>query len=930
MNESFEKLTNEAAVELKVILPLVQSLGYQLSDISPKHPVVFQEGRRGRKHEADFVLFAGPVQNEETSLLVIEAKPLSSDLDEARRQAESYALALRAPIVLTCDGNTLEVWQLNLARSSEKILSVPVSEVEARQGEIERHLKKEIVVAYCKALHGKRIVEATGDFGRYEDAELRRTLNFTRAVARRLKHSDGATVIKSSELAELSRSGALIVAASGIGKTSLSNMLLRSELTQRRQRERGKIPVHIPFPDLRSEESILSFAAKRLNAYNASVSEGTIGTVMQSDGVTLILDEFDKLPQNEQRAREAEIRLLLRDNDGQISIFVFSRVSSKPILPLPTYQLEPLDHQEKVAVMQMRGVDQAALALHRMPPLLNELCGNPLLLSLASDHYKQTGHFPHRIEQIFRTWLDRTIQDSTRDLAAAGRREQALGILANDIVKRRRSATEAMALLENAGLPSAMINDLVGCDAIVIDAGMVGFHHEALADYLRALTISRLPSDALHTAISSLQMERDSLFPILLMALLPSSEAQALLWKRLTHIEFGVYVEVLRYRADISARMPTADTQQLGLQFLGDLRDGVTVPLRGFFPALGEAVVSELAEGDARDLAVIGVVSEHSATYSFRPLETGVPPVSVSSPTNNPKIYGIDLAPSGLRLDSGRLLGLQHLRDALFEVVDGRHLTGRLEWATERLTSRLHYLRNKHGIALTVTTPLADWKAFLSSNSSQVVLSDWPLKFLFSIRTVLDDIDALQALGRNQLADDSPYLDREARQPELDQRSLGQKLDEHYRKMQIIYRELAEESFGAVKEQLGFYSALPVRWHITVVIRASSDRRGASIRYKWMPVAEWDQAGAEVHFGDVSPPVTDDYFDIVNDELRRLGRLTKYTVVSTGSRILSSLDHFNDRVRRPESSPLREACHELRRDLERLLSGIPNQDRARP
>lgn len=37
---------NEASVETRLILPLLEALGYEKSDISPKHPVIFQEGKK--------------------------------------------------------------------------------------------------------------------------------------------------------------------------------------------------------------------------------------------------------------------------------------------------------------------------------------------------------------------------------------------------------------------------------------------------------------------------------------------------------------------------------------------------------------------------------------------------------------------------------------------------------------------------------------------------------------------------------------------------------------------------------------------------------------------------------------------------------------------------------------------------------------------
>jgi hypothetical protein len=924
MADGFAKLRNEAMVELRVIVPLFQPLGYELDDISPKHPVVFQEGRTGRPHEADFALFAGPVHNEDTSLVVVEAKSPEDDIDKGRRQAVSYASALRAPILLTCDGKAVEVWQLNLARSSEKVLSFAVSEIEGRWSDLQRYLRKETVIDYCRRVSGKSIIDATADFGRYEDAELRRTLSFDRSIDRRLKNLETGSIISSCGLVDVAPPGGVIAAPSGLGKTDLSHKLLRSAISRRWRDGAGPVPLHIPLLDLRSNESILAFAAKRLTPYNASVTDRSIPSVIRDQGLTLILDEFDRLGDEDRLSRESEIRLLLRDY-ANLCVFVFSRLSARPALVLPTYELTPLDDEEKVAVLQAKGTPGPATVLQLMPPLLRDLCSNPLILIRTVDHFRATGSFPDRIEQIFRTWLDQTIRSSARSPAARAQRETALGLLAQQKARGRMLATEAVAHLGRAGSPPKLLDDLIRCDALAVNSGTVGFQHEALADYLRALAISRLASPDLSAAIEASEFEAGSLFPVLLMALLDALEAQGILWRRLADIDFATYLEVLRYRADVSAQMPSIDRAELTSGFLRDLHEGVAVPLDAFFPALRAPLLGELVKADTEDFSVVGAADAQSASYSFVPAGTTISFNADDLISRGYALRWILLAPAGLRLDSGRLLGLQNLREALLKLVDARHLRGRLEWTSERLTSRLHYLRNERQLDLAVTAPLADWHAFLAPQADAVVLSNLPSQFLFSIRSLLDDIEMLRANGRDQLADASPRLGQAWGQ-HLDNAALGRALNEHYRMMQMLYREVAEESLAPVVKQLAFYNALPVRWQITVVGRGSPF--GPTIYDNWMPVEGWDQAGADIAFSDEPAPWEEVGFVKMRDELQRLGRLNKHTAIFGGGwRLLSSLYNLNSQIVDTESSPFGDACAQLKHDVERLFSEMPSHDR---
>lgn len=90
---------NEADVEVKLVLPLLEALRYRADDIAAKYSVVFQEGRRGRKHEADFVVFDGPRHDRDTSLLVVEAMRLGiRDCHEVLKELIGHQLLDGGPI----------------------------------------------------------------------------------------------------------------------------------------------------------------------------------------------------------------------------------------------------------------------------------------------------------------------------------------------------------------------------------------------------------------------------------------------------------------------------------------------------------------------------------------------------------------------------------------------------------------------------------------------------------------------------------------------------------------------------------------------------------------------------------------------------------------------------------------------------------------
>src|ERR1019366_2478032 len=129
----------------------------------------------GRKHEADYVCFNGPVRDRNSSLLVVEAKTPGEDLPDGKKQAESYAANLRAPIFLLTNGVRLQVWQFQWSQESTTIIDIPLAELSANRGKIEQSISKQALVDYCERLKIKTILLASATYDRYETAELART-----------------------------------------------------------------------------------------------------------------------------------------------------------------------------------------------------------------------------------------------------------------------------------------------------------------------------------------------------------------------------------------------------------------------------------------------------------------------------------------------------------------------------------------------------------------------------------------------------------------------------------------------------------------------------------------------------------------------------------------------------------------------------------
>jgi hypothetical protein len=248
-------LSSEAAVEWHVIEPLLTRLKYDKDDVSPKHTVVFQEGGKGRKHEADFVVFSGRPHGDSTSLMVIEAKRPGKHT--AKKQAESYQHAVRAPFTVIIDGSTIEVWQYQPANESELVIQpILLTDLEADFGRLSLVLAKEAATAHKQLLHQPSVGATLFNWTGYLNAELDRLDNCGVLIDRNLRISEEMAPIDSASVVTAYKGGAVITASSGMGKTSLAVTLTRKSLKEYGTDPASRMPVVVPCTEIPDDQTI--------------------------------------------------------------------------------------------------------------------------------------------------------------------------------------------------------------------------------------------------------------------------------------------------------------------------------------------------------------------------------------------------------------------------------------------------------------------------------------------------------------------------------------------------------------------------------------------------------------------------------------------------------------------------------------------------
>lgn len=871
--------SNEGNVEAHFVMPLLSALGYAADDIDTKFPVIFQEGRLGRKPEADIVCFNGTDHSRDTSLLVVEAKRPGEGLSDGRAQGESYQANLRAPLLLLTDGENLEIWQYQDTRDNVLVLGSSVSQLAAERGRVEQYIGKQAVIDYCASFGFKTIAQAAIDYSRFDTAEMRRILHRERldpSISRQLSRRQAQpSLVVSNQLLTKCPTGAVILAPSGYGKTTLSRQIHQIAIEDRRGATTGKLAFDVPLPDLeQSGLSLIEFMRRRLAAHCPAVTEQAFTQILRRDGAVVICDGLDRTLYDFRKQVTSELAQALRDY-SDFQLFVLSRIDMQPVLPLPVLELQELDAQDirKVeALIQARKSVPYAPSFDRMTPTLQSLCANPLLCHQILEYCARHGAYPEKLDTLFRSWLDNVLDTEPNDFASLALREQALTIIAEATKAAPISRVKALAIITENGIAPDVLNTLVSCHALRTEGGAIEVSHEALADYLRTKVIVTMDDEQVLALIPSLNVPQESFFPVLLMAQLPNKKLQSALWRKLSATDPSRYFDALRYRSDLSQEVKDTSPDERARIFIEDILDGIELPLDAFFPHMRRSIAENLLDDPAATFAATGVFETEPASvhYTLHARE-GSERVAVGQPRGPGIRRGVNLDLSRYRVDSGRLLGTRLLKDELLDAVRQQRLDAGPAWAGERLIGRVRFLCEEFGFPFNLDGRLEELDAALRPNADEWVnTGSFGHGEHFSIQSVLGDIALLRTHGHDAL---DPWWLRlgwsatTVNQPEAVEQELTH---ETYRRAQQIFAEVVSLTLPIFARPNSYFAALPVRWQFYVGNDEPAERHGAAMRGH--PVASWDDAGADVVFEQNIRDVPDLDWDKAAQDLAALGR----------------------------------------------------------
>ncbi|VXB83425.1 conserved hypothetical protein [Massilia sp. 9I] len=917
--------SNEAAVELQIVMPLLFALGFGIDDIAAKVPVALKEGtKRGRPFEADFVAYSAALHDRDTSLLVVEAKAPGESLDEARKQGESYALALRAPGLLVTDGVHLQVWQLQPTLENTLVFESPLSVIKDKRGELEQLIGKQALIAHSASLLHKKLAPSP-DFWAYESAEMRRAQGSSTAISRVLLAESGERVHSANLLPNYPQ-GAVITAPSGYGKSTLATVLLREGIEQRWHASELPLPVDVPLVDLHeSNDSLIDFVHARIAAHLPQLTVSAIQDIARRQGLLLICDGYDRTEQAGRPFLEAQLRQIGRDYPKS-RLFVFSRGSVAPHLPLPRLKLQSLDPAERRSMATaMAGVD---FPLSLMPRLLVDLCEIPLVLGRVIAFWLANRRFPNRLDELFEYWVQQFTVDPSLPPTQIVLRRKILTVLARELGIRSLTPSEALDLTLANGAGHQIFDALVECGALVMSTTSVELVHEGLADHLRARTLAALPHDELYSALAAIDVDEESLMPVLLIALLEDPDSRAHIWKRLREMSLPRYIDAIRFSGiedDLYSRYSHEVVEQ---RLAEEMADSIESLVDAFFPSISSEIKGSLANrpDPVPGICLVTKISlepDACLVYSLQPSSANT--IRIERPSSDMTRHYISLAADQIGAHSGRYLGAIAVRNGLNEVVQHRRFRGGILLANERTIGRLRFLHEAYQFPTDPAEPLNMLLDRLQEikhmrEAGGAFGSSAPS---FTIMSMIEDVELLLASGFDRLdwwwLQYGMLTDMTA-----NSRNIERYLQEHYRRMTALYFEIVIASFERVSKQFSLFQVAPVRWDLVVTPSSYSDL--PTEYWRWLPVANETDAGTDVTFYDSEPLEhirEEEHDSLLELELRRLGRSANHYSIS-GSRSIPDPGSRDWRGQLTgETSAMRAAVRFIEDDVKFLFRDLP-------
>lgn len=569
-NFSKEKIQSEAEVRSKLIVPLLELLGYPSECRTEEWPVYGWAGGTplGAK-AADFAMFSSADFAEhrnnnaedikwvyEHSLLIFEAKKTTEAIKKVG-QPMFYAAWTRAIAYVISNGIDFEAYIVDANYTDRLVLACRVSELPEKWGYLEE-------ITYKKVLEKKSACKLySNDFkcdlyATYCNAVLTKCEEKTRNVIQRdmLEKDKKKAEEKPYEmLCDMKK--LVITAEPGAGKTHLLYMLQKEFL----KRKADIVPVIIEaryFSRLFS--SIEDAVFHEIQPYQNMITIEKIKEDIKLGKFAILIDGYDELEQNTDWFRK-----LIFDcaNQTESCIFVTSRIenyNNEFKGEFEHYKIKPLSDEQINAYLKESTKDMVSIYRQNITKDLLELLRIPLYLNMfvevvcASEDYA----IPKNLAEMFQSFVQNSFGNKL-SIPVKVKVQKVLAEYAHETLIEAESEEKLVEILEkhhaDIFYPDIKRSGL-------LDNGNQGprFYHKLMQEYFAAKAIAEYDEEKLDLWLKNYAKEK-AYFEVLgfLTGILSNKERQNQVLDYLEKTDIHLYAKALRQRRNFSSSIEQVD-----------------------------------------------------------------------------------------------------------------------------------------------------------------------------------------------------------------------------------------------------------------------------------------------------------------------------------------------------------------------------------
>jgi hypothetical protein len=759
----------------------------------------------------------------------------------------------------------------------------------------------------------------------------------TSAIIRRLCERDTKREQHSAELLDLRSRGAVITAPSGYGKTVLARTLVYETIERRWDGTLDVLPIDLFLPDfVQSAKGLGAFLAERVAAHKAGFSDAMLKEIARDVGLLIVADGFERIEPSKRPWVAGQLRTLLADQP-RTSVYIMSRAQAAPIgLGLPTLELLGYSRDElhKLAHLRALADPNAYHVFSNAPDYVYSISEIPLIADQVLAHYTSTGSYPTDLSTLFEEWLERILAESSTIDRALDR--QLLRKIAVETADQPLDIARACELCASRSDPEVTLRRLAEQDAISVRGTTVELQPEALADNLRAVQFwasnPRLDQNRLNT----LPFDPSSHFALLLVSAAPSADARREAWEAVARSDIRLAIRSLRF-AGFDNPFTGEITEADSIRLARDLQSTIETLITSHLGPIGALLREEIAGQPVERLGVHATVGEDDIGYTFfdaADVDDKAVLVGLDEWGRAPRMYSHALRRMGFGPEAGRVLGVDCLKMAIYELVKQRSLSGGPIWTEERTFGRLRHLSRSYELPLD-PTDFEKALDLLEPNSGEWVSGNsFRPGQQFPIDELLSDLRWLIDRGIMRMDrwwDDLDLLDLDKADA---QQRFTRTIDTYYRRLQLAYNEVVEYSIPALRPHLRTLRTMPLRMEIIAEVNTGVS---ASLNILRWPVRSYAEAGADTNFSeehhfDLSEEFFLSYLKRTHDLLAKLGRPFSEPSIQWSRISTPNLDGAETAFGSlpDESAIVSGSMRWLKEDLEGLFSEIPSGERQTP